>query len=166
MIESKRGIAGALAVFMVAVGVLLLFLAAEVLAQAPTLSPDQRRAAEVAKGEAPLSLLGPSAYVGVLCTMQARLASSAYPDSLAGVLTAYYARPQALTEQEEAIAARIFVFGSKCVGGPYLFAFSNQDVEHMNFVDGDWVTAPRVLQSGMELGIHFYRAWPATKGGG
>jgi len=112
--QTKRITATVIATIMVLVGIILLLVALTDIASAqePTLTPDQRRAAEVAKGEAPLSLLGPQAYWGVLCTMQARLASPAYPDTLAGVLTAYYGHPKPLTAQEEALAADVFVFES------------------------------------------------------
>lgn len=123
-------------------------------------TPEQLVAAQVAAGEAPISLVGVEAFVGILCTMQARLESDRFPSTLPDVLSAYYAPPRSLTAQEEAIAADVLVYGSECGGGPYFWALSYQDVDRLGLRAGDWVTQPHTLLSGLEIGIHFYADSP------
>lgn len=63
-------------------------------------------------GEAPVRLLGPAAYINVLCTMANRLASPAFPDTLAQVVAeGYYANPRPLSPTEYALALDILAAG-------------------------------------------------------
>jgi len=148
------------AILIILVAFLLAYCSGNASAQSATLTPAQRMAAEVAAGEAPVSLVGVGGYVGMICTMTDRLESPRFPNTLLDVLNAYYAPPRALTAQEEAIAIDVLVYGSECDGGPYFWALSYQDVARRGLRDGDWVTAPYVLASGVEMGIHFYKTSP------
>lgn len=150
----------AIVVFAILIALFLILLGSPAHAQGETLTPTQRHAAEVAKGEAPISLVGVDGFVGVLCTMQARLADSRFPDTYAGMLRAYYAPPQPLSAQEEAIAVDVLVYGAECGGGPFLYALSAQDVAGRGLRPGDWVTVPHILPSGVEMAIHFYATSP------
>jgi len=129
-------------------------------ASSDPLTPDQLHAAQVAAGEAPIAMVGVDGFVGVLCTMQARLESNRFPSTLPEVLSAYYAPPRPMTAQEEAIAEDVLVYGSECGGGPYFWALSYQDVDRLLLRAGDWVTQPHTLPSGLEIGIHFYADSP------
>lgn len=133
---------------------------------APPLTPTQRHAAEVAKGEAPPAWVGLSGYTATLCTMQSRLADPRFPDTLDAVLAAYYAPARELTEQEAGIAADIFDGRTVChgdAGEVYFYALSHQDVIRHDLPAGDWQSAPFALPSGTEMGIHLYVKSPWSR---
>lgn len=116
------------------------------------LTPDQQQAAEVAAGEAPASLVGPDAFRGVVCTMVARLESPRFPDTLEGVLAAYYAKPRTLTAQEAEIAAA--VFGGDVTCPALYFALGGGDVARLGLRAGD------VVMGRGQWTVHFYAESP------
>jgi len=117
-----------------------------------TLSPIQLRAAEVANGEA-MSLAG---YELVLCTMRNRLESPDFPNSLSGVLRAYYARPRLLSRTDREIAVAVFSGAQRCP--PYYWAMSKQDKARRGFATGDLV-----IRYTRNLELHFYERSPFTR---
>lgn len=150
----------AIVVFAILIALFLILLGSPAHAQGETLTPAQRHAAEVAKGEAPIYLVGFDGFVGVLCTMQARLADPRFPNTYAEMLTAYYAPPRPLSAPEEALAVDVLARGVECIGGPYFYALSAQDVASRGLVPGDWTTVPHILPSGVEMAVHFYASSP------
>ncbi len=125
---------------------------------APTLSPAQRHAAEVAAGEVSALLFGVDAYTDALCSILARRDNDSFPDTLPGVLQGYFAQPRPLTANEEAAALRAF-YGDGCEGVTFLWVMSGQDVERRGFRDGDRVYRYEFL-SGAVWEVHFYSQSP------
>lgn len=124
--------------------------------------PIIHQAAGVAAAEAPISLVGIEAYVGVLCTMRNRLDSPRYPNTIEAMLDAYHAPFQEPTEQEFAIALDALTQPDACDWGALriYYAMSQQDVDRHGFPDGDLVSPARVLPSGTVMRVHFYTDYP------
>jgi hypothetical protein len=147
-------------VFAILIALFLILLGSPAHAQGETLTPAQRHAAEVAKGEAPPAWVGTAGYVMALCTIQGRMNDPRFPDTLPGVMTAYYAPPVALTPDEAKIAADVFNGWMECGPKPILYLLSYQDVARLGLPAGDWTSPPFVLPSGTEMGLHAYTTSP------
>lgn len=124
--------------------------------------PSIVQAASVVAGEAPISLVGIDGHLNTLCTVRNRLDSPRYPNTLDGVMAAYYAPPRTPTADELAFAAAILTTPGACAPetpgafSQIYYVMSQQDIEAHGWPEGDSIAGDGIFR------LHFYATHPGA----